>query len=136
MNTSPTSPDKPGQSLVEFAIILTVILLLILGSIDLGRGIYAFSVIQNAAREGARYGSVNPNQSGIIAAARRLAHGLDTSMMTVHPPNFIDIDSDSDYDLVQVNVTYTFSPVTPMLAQLLGGGSGITLTSSSQMVLE
>lgn len=130
MDKKHTSPRTSGQSLVEFAIILTVVLLLILGSIDLGRGIYAFSVIQNAAREGARYGSLHPaDAGGILAAARHLAHGLDVGSMSVTHgfPNT---------ETVRVTVTYTFNPITPMLARLISGGSGITLTSRAQMVLE
>ena len=49
--------DGDGQSLVEFAIIVPVVLLLLVGISDLGR-LYASAVaIESAAREAADYGS-------------------------------------------------------------------------------
>lgn len=115
---------------MEFVIILTVLLLLILGTIDLGRGIFAYSVIQNAAREGARYGSIQPTDiGGIQAAARRLIKGVDASSIVV-------THSFPDADTLAVTVTYTFRPVTPMLGTLLGGAGAITLTSTARMLIE
>ena len=48
--------DKPAaQSLVEFALILPVVLLLVLGAMDLGRLMTTKIALTNAAREGANY---------------------------------------------------------------------------------
>src|SRR5262252_6731897 len=46
-----------GQSLVEFAISSTVLLLLAMGLIDLSRAFYYSVALQGAAREGARHGA-------------------------------------------------------------------------------
>src|SRR2546430_15434169 len=46
-----------GQSLVEFAISSTVLLLLAMGLIDLSRAFYYSVSLQGAAREGARHGA-------------------------------------------------------------------------------
>jgi len=46
-----------GQSLVEFALSSVVLLLLVGGLVDIGRGIYLSEILANAAREGARHGS-------------------------------------------------------------------------------
>ena len=43
-----------GQSMVEFAVLAPVFFLLLLGTIDLGRGIYIYNSISDAAREGTR----------------------------------------------------------------------------------
>jgi len=48
-----------GQSLAEFALVLPVFLLIVFAIIDLGRVIWATDDLANAAREGARYASVN-----------------------------------------------------------------------------
>ncbi|HSB65715.1 MAG TPA: TadE family protein, partial [Anaerolineales bacterium] len=45
---------KAGQSMVEFALILPLLVLFILGIFELGRAFFAFIAISNAAREGAR----------------------------------------------------------------------------------
>lgn len=55
-------PRSRGQSLVEFALILPVLLLLLFGILDLGRGVYAYNTISNAAHQGARVASVNQIQ--------------------------------------------------------------------------
>ena len=43
-----------GQSMVEFAVLAPIFFLLLLGTIDLGRAIYTYNSIADAAREGTR----------------------------------------------------------------------------------
>lgn len=45
---------RGGQALVEFALILPLLLLLVIGLVEFGRAWNAFQVITDAAREGAR----------------------------------------------------------------------------------
>ncbi len=45
--------------MVEFALILPLLVLIIAGLFDLGRAFFAYIVISNAAREGARYATLN-----------------------------------------------------------------------------
>ena len=47
-----------GQALTEFALILPVLLLLLLGIIEGARIVWAYITIQNAAREATRYAVV------------------------------------------------------------------------------
>jgi len=47
-----------GQGLVEFALVIPIFLLMVFGIIDFGRVVYMNSVLSQAAREGARVGSV------------------------------------------------------------------------------
>ena len=47
-----------GQALVEFALVLPVFLLIVFGIIDVGRYVYVNNAFNQAAREAARYGSV------------------------------------------------------------------------------
>jgi Flp pilus assembly protein TadG len=51
--------DRRGQTLIEFAILLPILLLMIMGGLDLGRIVWANDMIGNAAREGARYAIVH-----------------------------------------------------------------------------
>lgn len=48
-----------GQALAEFAIVAPLFFMMLLGTIDLGRVIWANDVLSNAAREGARFATVN-----------------------------------------------------------------------------
>lgn len=48
-----------GQSLLEFALVLPVFLVMVFAIIDMGRVIWAYDNLGNAAREGTRYASVH-----------------------------------------------------------------------------
>lgn len=52
-------PRTRGQALVEFALLLPVLVTLLFGILDLGRAVYAYNTIGNAARVGARVAAVN-----------------------------------------------------------------------------
>jgi hypothetical protein len=85
---------KVGQALVEFALVLPILLLLMVGLIDFGVIMHAQIVVTNAAWEGARAGAtiVNPAEGDaeIIGAVHRSAYGLDESKL------IIDIDPEQD----------------------------------------
>lgn len=49
-----------GQSLLEFALMMPVLLLMLMGALDVGRMYFTFIAIQNAAGEGALYAAINP----------------------------------------------------------------------------
>jgi Flp pilus assembly protein TadG len=58
-----------GQTLVEFALVFPIFILLLFGLIDVGRLIFATTAVSNAAREGARAGSVEASWIGSSDAA-------------------------------------------------------------------
>jgi len=47
-----------GNTMVEFAFVVLIILTILFGIVDFGRALYAYHFISNAAREGTRYASV------------------------------------------------------------------------------
>ena len=49
--------QKRGQAIVEFALVLPLLLLLVVGLIEAGRAIFIYSSVTNASREAARYAS-------------------------------------------------------------------------------
>ncbi len=55
-----------GQGLLEFALVIPVLLLVLLGAADMGQAYYAYTQVTNAAREGARYGANHPNLLGNV----------------------------------------------------------------------
>ena len=62
---------RRGQSLVEFAIVLPLLMLIVFGVLDLGRAFFALVTITNAAREGARFGVTNINLSDGMSISER-----------------------------------------------------------------
>ena len=55
--------DESGSALVELALIFTVLVLVIVGAIDLGRVFTTSTALVNASRAGAQYGAANPGHS-------------------------------------------------------------------------
>ncbi len=136
-----------GQSLVEFALTLPLLLLLVFTFLDLGRAVYYYSAVSNAVREGARYASVTPLDlyCGIgdttcdtdrtevkdVVKNYSIAVAIDDSNIEVTEP----APDSTDPPYVMVQATYEFTPITPFLAQIVGSGNTITLSSESSMLL-
>jgi hypothetical protein len=55
-----TPASERGQSLIEVAVSLTLLLILLAGAVDLGRVFIAYMSMRDAAQEGIAYGSVYP----------------------------------------------------------------------------
>jgi Flp pilus assembly protein TadG len=122
--------SQRGQSLVEFALICLVLMAITIAILDLGRAVYAYSVVANCAREGARYGSIwlrdHPGDAAAIEnEVQAKAVGLDRSQLTVEVTY-------PEQTTVRVSVSYNFELVTSLIADWLGGGS-LTLASSATM---
>lgn len=76
--------DEAGQSLVEMAVALVVLLLLVGGIVDIGRAFFTYMAMRDSVQEGALYASINPTQTQEIKN-----HVLDSSDMI---PDFIGND--------------------------------------------
>jgi Flp pilus assembly protein TadG len=131
--------QKRGQTLVEFALVLPILLLLSVVIFDFGRVIYYSSAIHNAAREGARYGIVHPNDDDILwieNTAADYAIGLGLDVTDVNVEIFVPVDILSFPPAsITVTVTYDFIPATPLVANFLPDGH-LTITGEAEMKLE
>jgi uncharacterized repeat protein (TIGR01451 family) len=117
-----------GQGMVEFALILPVVLLVMLGIIEFGYMFTVYSGMFNAAREGTRYGVVNPQDvTGIVATARRRIIMVDPSAVNISlvydrgpggavftDPSLVDIG-----DRVVISVTYDLPTITPVIQPIV-----------------
>jgi len=112
---------------LEFTLALLVLIPMLMGVFDLGRAVFASSVVAAAAQEAARYGIVHRSDvNGMEAAARSRAVGLSPSQMTVAV-------SFPDSTRVEVAVSYTFTALTPLIGDLLGEEGQLTLSSTACM---
>jgi Flp pilus assembly protein TadG len=133
------APRSPGQALVEFSIAIIPFMLLLMGVLDLGRGIYAMNATSQAAREIARATSVHRcvnsdngcadlgtsvETQDTIATQRALIPNLvlnpsvDIDCVDATDSVIADIQcrpSSGDPRYVRVHVRSTFTPVTPLL---------------------
>lgn len=125
-----------GQTLVEYAIIVPIFLLIVLMLVDLGQAVFFYSSMQNAAREGARY-AIIPHESGgelslDLAGAQALVidRGIGLNLALGNVQVFtLNRDADPQAEQVRVIVTFAFNPVSPLIGPL-------TLTARSTMWIE
>jgi hypothetical protein len=106
-----------------------------MGIFDLGRGIYYYSAIHNAAREGARYGAINHCDTvGIKNAAKFMAAGLGDDLVVKEPTKYYTPQGRADR--IVVTVEYTFETVTPLVGVFLGEDGAIKLQSQARQLIE
>lgn len=100
-----------GQSLVETAVVVPILLLLIAAVIDFGRAFDTYIVLTNAAREGARFASLaNPlTESEIrdLVYDDVVGSGTNITDMSSFDKNTITLEASTD--VVTVTVPYTMS---------------------------
>lgn len=66
MDLSHLNKDQRGAALAEVAIVLTVLLTVILGVVEIGRLMWTVNALTDATRQGARYAVVNPVDQGKV----------------------------------------------------------------------
>ena len=103
------STTRRGQALVEFALLLPLMILILIGATDLGRAFQAYIAVINASREGARQGAINPeNQDLMIAAAVQEAQDYDISISTSDVTVTCSSTPCPQYQPIRVEVCYDF----------------------------
>jgi hypothetical protein len=132
---------------VEFALIVPIALLLMGAALDLGRLFYAQVAIENAAREGAFFGSANPRCDTATRAfcadpdtaewrVRNEAVGLDglnVAFTCSSGGTPVSMTSCQAGDTYQAVVSTGFGLVTPLLLPIVG--SNINLEASATAIV-
>ena len=112
--------NRKGQSLVETALVLPIILILLTGIIDFGLLFNNYLMVSNASREGARSAVTGSTNEQIRAAVNTVAASLDPDRLTI--TIFPDLLVDRSTGVaVAVTVKYNYSMVTPIIAALVPG---------------
>jgi hypothetical protein len=99
-----------AQTMVEFAIVFPIILLITYGLIEFGRMIFIYAAVTNAAREGARYGIAAGDIGGVpqYADCQGIRDAVRKTAFLVSIPDInIDISYDNGPDLPRVVVAST-----------------------------
>ena len=150
-----------GQSLVEFALVLPLFMLLLFGIIDISRYVFTLNTLNQVARESARVGSVQtwPTECAAlardtcidrVARGRALAVNLNTGLVTTAAPSSAGVQAVCRHlatngtqsvvafsdcrsnDLLTVTLHSNFTLVTPGVGQFL---QKLNLTGESQITL-
>ena len=134
--------SEGGQTAVEFAVVIPVLLLLLLGIFQIGITYYNNESLQTSARDGARAGAIHTGstlaqiQAYVDAAVRSNAAGLDTSTSKLVvtsgctlPPSTAPTACDQG-DTIDVTVTY------PWTIGVLAFSQSGTLTTHTKLRME
>lgn len=109
--------NEEGQSLVEFALVLPLLLWILMGIIDLGRVFHASIVLQESARDAVRYASVGWSDQQITQVIASDTTTIDGSQLKVQiTPSQ---GSRSTGNPVIIQMSYPVELITPLLSQIL-----------------
>lgn len=119
------SCSEQGQSLVEFAACLVILLVLLAGIVDGGRALFTYMSLRDAAQEGALFGSTNPTAVAAIESRVRNSSNLLQSLSSDPGANttinVTVVGSACTGGGITVRVNYTNFPLTmPFLGVLIG----------------
>jgi Flp pilus assembly protein TadG len=120
-----------GVTTVEAAIVLPVFILVLIGLIEFGIVLHTNIILQNASREGARFGALGSSKTDIEQRVRDFAPELNSKSLTVDVKN---AQGPKGTTLV-VTTTYPVPVMTNMI-RAITKSSGFTLTAETQMRLE
>ncbi|MDP9463078.1 MAG: PKD domain-containing protein [Actinomycetota bacterium] len=137
----PSRRGRRGQSIVELALILPVLLVLVAAAIDLGRIFFARITVANSAREGAyeaSYGgsylantTCGASNSVMCAILNEAQNSLTIAPADVSLTCVVGTCAAGAYgDVVKVTVTGHFDLLTPLLSMFFGG-TNVTFSSTA-----
>jgi Flp pilus assembly protein TadG len=116
--------SERGAAAVEFAILLPLLLMLVLGTIEFGRAYNAQITLTNAARDGVRVMAINNDPT----AAKKAAQNAAASVSTI-PVSDITLSSTtcSTGNQVTLTINYTLSTITGIAGPFPMTGKGVML---------
>jgi len=119
-----TRKNEKGQSMVEFALVVPLLLFLVVGIFEFGRAWMTKNLVTGAAREAVRMYAVNNNTVAADARADNIlsSGGLDLSRRTI-------ANNISD-NTVSYTINYDFPTV---IVGFIPGLDNITLSSTTTM---
>lgn len=123
--------SERGQAIVETALVMPVLLLLLFGILDAGRVFYAWIIVTNGAREGARVGATHRPQAEIFARVDAAMGGMNPADYDVTIVGAQGISGDP----VEVTVDGRVTLVTPLISAFFPANP-VTLTNTAIMRLE
>lgn len=126
MKNSPASKRESGQSLVEMAISLMVILLLLVGAVEFAMALFQYVTIRDAAQEGAVYASFTPtDEAGIKFRVQSAA----SDVLAELPEESIDVTVNGDDcegltggvpNSITVQIDYPHQIILPLVGPAIG----------------
>lgn len=124
--------NENGQALVEFAVVLPVLLLLVMGILQFGMMLNSYLTIENASREGARAGIIGDSDAEIQSLIVSTSPGLDPKNLTITITP--DETSRKSGDSLTVTVSYNYNLTVPIVSALFN--NAVILNGQTTMRVE
>ncbi len=118
--------SERGQSLVELAISITILIFLLAGAVEFGMIFFQFVQLRDAAQEGALYGSLYPaDLAGVEARVRGASTSpidLQNDPTVVVTPTLIGTGEacETTGNAIRVEVSFTHQIFMPFIPELIG----------------
>ncbi|WP_236838583.1 TadE/TadG family type IV pilus assembly protein [Caldalkalibacillus salinus] len=109
--------DQKGQSLLEFAIVIPLLLLLVIGIFDFGRVMYTYMQVNITTQEAARLGGLGNDDETIEQHAKNNLHLGNPEKLIVKTNPSYDERGPGDYMTVQLEYPVNF--ITPFMNNIL-----------------
>lgn len=109
--------NNKGQSLLETAITIPIMLLIICGIIDFGLMFNAYHVVNNASREGARMAAIGKGDLEIESNIRSISSILENSKLSISITPAEGLRQKGGETEVRIDYQYDF--LTPVISSLL-----------------
>ena len=113
--------NERGQSLVELAVSLVLLLLLLSGAVEFGMAFFQFVQLRDATQEGALYGSMNPTDTAGITARVQGASNSPINLTTLTPViTYTDSTKKCEGYGIKVELTYNHVIFMPFISAVVG----------------
>ena len=109
-----------GQAAVETALILSIVMVLALATLDLGRGIAAHVALSEATQEGAMVAGYRYCDPDVTFGATELQTLVRTSSSAEAVTQAVVTASNVTADIVAVRGTYSMPVITPLASFIFG----------------
>jgi Flp pilus assembly protein TadG len=136
-----------GQSFVEMAIGMIILVVLLGGLFDVGRAFVILTTVENATGEGALYGATHPeclttdhstticsgseSVKGRVREEAKPAITISDTNITVQVENGAAVTAGST---LRIDVVYQYSPVTPLGCLIWGTQAEVKATARQQVM--
>ncbi|MGF9650241.1 TadE family protein [Pseudarthrobacter oxydans] len=117
--------SERGAAAVEFALLLPLLLMLVLGTIEFGRAYNAQITLTNAARDGVRVMAIANDPTSAKTAAKNAAASVSTTIPTSDIT--LSTNSCSTGNQVTLTIKYNLSTITGIAGPFPMTGKGVML---------
>jgi Flp pilus assembly protein TadG len=131
---------RRAQSMVEFALLVPVFVLLVFGMVDLGVAVFSYGTLTHGTQTAAAYASLHCSYTGTSYTAAQLGQQVITAGTLLQAPNLTVTATAASACTtpgmpITVTSTYLYHPLTPMLQAFMPAG-GLPLQTTAQVLAQ